>query len=162
MGLNLARASGGRRQAFRVALRMARRDVGRHKGRSLLIIALIMLPVAGMTGAATLYQSMQRTPAEQVQFELGDTQARFRSLPAQNSRFVQSPVDDQRIASAEYGRDPLFSPADPQDVLPPGYGVLTETALTVTATSGGAEVNLMTRAVDALNPAFAGKFTLLE
>ncbi|HET7140152.1 MAG TPA: hypothetical protein VFI36_08335 [Arthrobacter sp.] len=162
MGLNLAPVPGGRRQAFRVAMRMARRDIRRHKGRSLLIIALILLPVAGMTGAATLYQSMQRTPAEQVQFELGATQARFRSMPAQNSRFVQSPVDDQRFASAEYGRDPLFSPADPKDVLPSGYDVLTETALTVTATSAGAEVNLMTRAVDALNPAFAGKFTLLE
>lgn len=162
VALTLAPAPGGRRQAFRVAVRMARRDIRRHKGRSLLIILLIMLPVAGMTGAATLYQSMQRTPAEQVQFELGNTQARFRSMPAQNPLFVQSPVDDQRIASAEYERDPLFSPADPQDVLPPGYEVLTETALTVTATSGGADVNLMTKAVDAMNPAFVGKFTLLE
>lgn len=162
MGLNLAPVPGGRRQAFRVAMRMARRDIRRHKGRSLLIILLIMMPVAGMTGAATLYQSVQRTPAEQVEFELGATQARFRSMPAQNSRFVQSPVDDQRFASAEYERDPLFSPGDPKDVLPPGYEVLTEAALTVTATSGGAEVNLMARAVDALNPAFAGKFTLLE
>lgn len=162
MALRLTPAPGGRRQAFRVALRMARRDISRHKGRSLLIILLIMIPVAGMTGAATLFQSMQETPAEQVQFQLGNTQARFRSMHAYNSGTVQSPVLDTSYGTARHERDPDFRPANPKDVVPAGYEVLTESQLTVTAKSGDADVQIMGKAVDALNPAFAGKYTLLD
>ena len=90
MALRLDPVPGGRRQSYRVALRMARRDISRHKGRSLLIILLIMLPVAGMTGAATLIQSTQETAAEQVRYELGSTQARFRPIPAPNSQMARS------------------------------------------------------------------------
>ncbi|HYH76790.1 MAG TPA: hypothetical protein VD841_04735, partial [Arthrobacter sp.] len=73
MALDLKPVRGGRRQAFRVSMRMARRDIRRHRGRSLLIILLIMLPVAAMTGALTLFQSSQETPAERVQYQLGNT-----------------------------------------------------------------------------------------
>ena len=69
MPMDLAPAPLGRRGSHRVALRQARRDIARHKGRSRLIILLIMLPVAGMTGAATLYQSSQRMPGEIVSYD---------------------------------------------------------------------------------------------
>ena len=162
MALDLKPVPGGRRQAFRVALRMARRDVRRHRGRSLLIILLIMLPVAGMTGALTLFQSTQETAAERVQYQLGSTQARFRPMPMANGHMVQDPVDETSIASNNWDHDPDFTPKDPQDLLPAGYSVLTESTLDLTAESGAAEVPLVGRAVDALMPAFAGKYALLR
>lgn len=162
MALDLKPAPGARRQAFRVAVRMARRDIRRHKGRSLLIILLIMLPVAGMTGAATLVQSMQETAAERVQYQLGTTQARFRPMPMANGIMVQDPVEELHITTNNWDTNPDFTPTDPQDAIPAGYDVLTESTLDLTAESGAAHVRVMGRVVDAMAPAFAGKYTLLE
>jgi putative ABC transport system permease protein len=162
VALTVAPAPGGRRQAFRVAVRMARRDIRRHKGRSLLIILLIMLPVAGMTGALTLFQSTQETAAERVQYQLGTTQARFRSMTMANGTYVQDPVDETRMSASSWDNNPDFTPVDPRDVLPAGYDVLTESTLDLTAESGAADVQVLGRAVDALAPAFDGKYALLQ
>lgn len=160
--LDLAPAPNGRRSSFRVALRVARRDIRRHKGRSLLIILLIMLPVAGMTGAATLFQSSQRTPEEIVRYELGGTQARFSTLHAPNADSVQDPLNDAMVVSSSGAYDPDFKPANPQDLLPPGYEVLPLRQLNLTTGIGAALVSLQGVVADTLHPAFAGKFTLLE
>lgn len=162
MALDLKPVPGGRRHSFRVAMRMARRDIRRHRGRSLLIILLIMLPVAGMTGAATLVQSVQETPEERVQYQLGKTQARFQSLNAVNSVMIQDPLVETIVASNSQDADPDFVAADPKDVLPAGYTVLTESPIALTAKVGNADVSLEGKAVDALNPAFEGKFQLLD
>jgi putative ABC transport system permease protein len=160
--LDLEPAPGGRRQAFRVAVRMARRDIRRHKGRSLLIILLIMLPVAAMTGAVTLIQSTQETAAERVQYQLGTTQARFRPMPMANGVMVQHPVEELQITTSDWDSNPDFTPTDPQDAIPAGYGVLTESTLDLTAESDAADVRVVGRAVDTMAPAFAGKYTLLD
>ncbi|MDQ0770597.1 putative ABC transport system permease protein [Pseudarthrobacter defluvii] len=162
MQLDLAPAPQGRRSGRRVALRLARRDIARHKGRSLLIVLLIMLPVAGMTGAATLYQSSQRTPGEIVRYELGNTQARFSVLPVPSADSLQDPLNDGVIASSSGRFDPDFQRTDPREVIPAGYDVLPQRQLQLTTGVGEALVSLQGREVDALNPAFAGKFTLLD
>ena len=160
--LDLAPAPNGRRSSFRVALRVARRDIRRHKGRSLLIILLIMLPVAGMTGAATLFQSAQRTPEEIVRYELGQTQARYSTLHAPNADSVQDPLNDAMVVSSSGVYDPDFKPANPRDLLPPGYEVLPLRQFNLTTGIGAALVSLQGVVADTLHPAFAGKFTLLE
>lgn len=161
MALTLTPAPGGRRQAFRVAVRMARRDIRRHRGRSLLIILLIMLPVGGMTGAATLVQSTQETAAERVQYQLGTAQARFRPMPMSNGLMVQDPVEELQITTSNWDRNPDFTPSDPREAIPAGYDVLMESTLDLIAESGAADVRVVGRAVDALAPAFAGKYALL-
>ena len=161
MPMDLAPAPTSRRSSYRVALRLARRDIGRHKARSLLIIMLIMLPVAAMTGAATLYQSSQRTPDEIVKYELGSTQARFSVLPVPSADSLQDPLNDGLIASSTGRSDPEFQRTDPLDALPAGYDVLPQRMLQLTTGVGEALVSLQGREVDALNPAFAGKFSLL-
>ena len=160
--LGLAPAAGSRRGSFRVALRMARRDISRHKGRSFLIVLLIMLPVAGMTGAGSLYQSSQRTPEEIVRFELGSTQARFSELPVPNGDSVQDPLNDAYLVSSTGLHDPDFQATAPEDLLPDGYEVLPMRRLQLTTGVGAAVVSLQGRVVDALHPAFAGRFTLLD
>lgn len=162
MPLDLAPVPQGRRSGYRVALRLARRDMARHKGRSLLIILLIMLPVAGMTGAVTLYQSSQRTPEEIVRYELGTTQARFSALPVPSADSLQDPLNDAMVASSAGHVDPAFRPSNPLDLVPPGYGILRQRMLPLTTGVGDARVSLQGREVDALNPAFTGKFSLLD
>ena len=161
MPLDLAPVPQGRRSSYRVALRLARRDIARHRGRSLLIVLLIMLPVAGMTGAATLYQSSQRTPDEIVRYELGSTQARFSALPVPSADSLQDPLNDAMVASSTGRYDPEFHATDPRDMLPAGYDVLLRRELPLTTGVGDALVALQGVEVDALNQAFTGKFTLL-
>lgn len=161
MPMDLAPARTSRRSSYRVALRLARRDIARHKARSLLIILLIMVPVAAMTGAATLYKSTQPTPAEIVSRELGNTQARFSVLPVPSADSLQDPLNDGVVASSTGRFDPQFQRTDPLDALPAGYDVLPQRLLQLTTGVGEALVSLQGREVDALNPAFAGKFSLL-
>lgn len=50
--------------AFRAALRIARRDAWRHKWRSLLVLALILVPVAAATGVDIVYRTAVSGEAE--------------------------------------------------------------------------------------------------
>ncbi|MDQ3973832.1 MAG: hypothetical protein M3276_05780, partial [Actinomycetota bacterium] len=58
--------------AWGALLRLARRDVRRHPGRSLLVVLLIALPVAGVVAATTWYFTVRIAPAEQAAQALGD------------------------------------------------------------------------------------------
>lgn len=160
--LDLAPAPGARRSSFRVALRVARRDIGRHKGRSILVILLILLPVAGMTAAATLWQSSLRTPEEIVRYELGNTQARFGVLHVPNGESIQDPLNDAYVVSSTGNSDPDFVPSPPKDLLPAGYEVLPFRQWQLSTSVGDAQVTLQGRQVDALHPAFAGKYELID
>jgi putative ABC transport system permease protein len=63
---------------WRTALRIARRELRRSKGRSALVVALIGLPVCGVSFAAVSYDSSRVTVAQQVDRELGAADATVR------------------------------------------------------------------------------------
>jgi putative ABC transport system permease protein len=52
-------------------LRIARRNAGRSRWRSLLIVVLVLLPVAGMAGAATVLQTVTPSPEREVVGRMG-------------------------------------------------------------------------------------------
>lgn len=56
---------------WKLALRIARREALRHKGRSLLVAAMLALPVAGAGAADTLYRTAQLSPAERATRAMG-------------------------------------------------------------------------------------------
>ncbi|MEV4413966.1 FtsX-like permease family protein [Catellatospora sp. NPDC049609] len=58
-------------RAWIPALRIARREARRAKGRSLLVIAMLGLPALGLSFAATVYDMNELRPAEQLDRELG-------------------------------------------------------------------------------------------
>lgn len=59
----------------RAALRLARRDVRHSRGRSVLVVAMIGLPVLGLTTADVLARTAGLSPAEQLSRELGTADA---------------------------------------------------------------------------------------
>ncbi|WP_129545466.1 ABC transporter permease family protein [Arthrobacter dokdonensis] len=142
---------------------MAWRDIRRHKGRSALIVALIALPIFGLSFAATAGMSMVATPAETVAMELGQTQGRLSALHAQNSHAVQTVEGD---LSGSWGgdgdADPNFVPAAPIDAVPAGFTTIPWQTVNLSSPVGKAHVALDVVVTDALNPAFKGKYTLLE
>lgn len=162
VALDLKPIKGGAQHRFRLALTMAWRDIRRHKGRSVLIAALIALPIFAMSFAATAGMSMAATPAETVARELGQTQGRLSTLYAQNSKSIQSVQGDLSggWGSAD-GIDPKFVPTPPVDAVPAGYTVLPWQNLGLTSPVGKAQVDVDAVVTDVLNPAFKGKYTLL-
>ncbi|HEY3631459.1 MAG TPA: FtsX-like permease family protein, partial [Jatrophihabitantaceae bacterium] len=61
--------------AWRATLRIARREAWRNKGRSLLVIALIGLPVLVLAGADIAYRTWQLSPQEKLSRTLGHADA---------------------------------------------------------------------------------------
>src|SRR5450631_115991 len=61
--------------AWRVGLRIARRDALRHKARSALVVVMIGLPILGVVTADVLFRSSQLTASEQLPRKLGDADA---------------------------------------------------------------------------------------
>ena len=162
MALDLAPVKGGRRHRLRLALTMAWRDIRRHKGRSALVIALIALPIFAMSLAATMGLSMLATPAETVAMELGQTQGRLGTMYAQNAHSQQGPRGDLGPQRADGEPDPDFAAPALADMVPAGYQGLPWRSFGLTAPVGAANVTLANVASDVLNPAFTGKYSLLD
>lgn len=66
--------------SWRVALRIARRDALRAKGRSALVVAMVALPVLGVAGADVVFRSADLDPAEKVVRAMGQSAAELRIL----------------------------------------------------------------------------------
>lgn len=60
---------------WKVAVRIARREALRHKGRSALVAAMLALPVAGAGAADTLYHTTKLTTVERVRRDIGRSDA---------------------------------------------------------------------------------------
>ena len=67
-------------RAWRPALRIARRDVLRSRGRSALVVAMVGLPIALATALATLAVTNDVSTVESIPLRLGTTQAELQSV----------------------------------------------------------------------------------
>lgn len=108
---------------WRVALRIARRSGLRAKARSLLVVALIAVPIMGLTGGAVLLPSAQSTVAERIRGNLGSAQARLQVLGGPGDRIEQGAEGgyDYQVRNQD-ASDP--ERVDPRTVLPAGTRVL--------------------------------------
>lgn len=159
MGMEVGPYKGARKQAFLLALRLAWRDVRKHKGRSALIVALIALPVAGMTMIALLATSSQMTPQERIDTELGTAQALL--MPGPGGGYLQVPTEP-RSATSISGPDPDFVAATPLEAAPPGYEVLVEETAQLELSKGKVPVYTQIRTTELFEPVFASRFDLVE
>jgi len=103
--------------ALRAAVRIARRDAWRARGRSTLVVAMIALPVMGATVIDVIARTKQLDPPEVVQRELGAAQARVEQpnvgVTGQTpGAIVQTPAGNYAADDRRLRRRPLL------DVLP--------------------------------------------
>ncbi|UMG94048.1 hypothetical protein [Nocardioides sp. TF02-7] len=98
----MSAATGG----WRVALRLARREAWRRKAQSLLMLALICLPVAAVTAAAVVWRTSDVSAAESVERRMGAADA---LVEATDSERVVQAFDPLDVSSwvGEERRDPL-------------------------------------------------------
>ncbi|MFI0791154.1 FtsX-like permease family protein [Micromonospora rubida] len=67
-------------RSWRAALRIARREAGRARGRTALVLAMIALPVLALAFAAVTYDMSRLTGAERIDRQLGTADAELRWL----------------------------------------------------------------------------------
>ncbi|MFF0568173.1 FtsX-like permease family protein [Streptomyces sp. NPDC004041] len=124
----------GRRAAFRIA----RRDAARAKGRSALVVAMIALPVLGVTAADLTYRSALPTKAEELTAELGSADARFMSTSVGPVKLQQMP-DGVNWGMPEGAPDPTpeeqAKPVDVPAAFPEGSRHLTERSVPASVTT---------------------------
>ncbi len=137
------------------ALRIARRDALRARGRSLLIAAMVALPVLGIGAADVLFRSQQLDPDERLARELGRAQAELTF--AGGGRVVQPP-DHHRYGFSLEGR----ARAGRAPRLPDGYRALTSREGQLRFRTAGGEAPVRVIEVASGDEAFTGRFELLR
>jgi putative ABC transport system permease protein len=121
----------GRFHAWRAALRIARRDAWRSKGRSAMVLAMIALPIVGVSAADITIRSAQLTKQQQITRDIGAADARLSSGGVGHRALLQTPSNDASVladrrqaeagaASPQDGQDGPEDQADPRSALPPG------------------------------------------
>ncbi|WP_183086185.1 ABC transporter permease [Mycetocola tolaasinivorans] len=162
MSLDLKPTRGGWLRRARLSLRIARRDIGAHRGRSALIVALIALPIIGVALGGTVALSAFPSGAETARTELGTTQGRLTPFYVNNAHAYQGTRGDLGGTGVTGDDDPNFQRTPPIDAAPAGYTAIPWNLYSLTMSRNDVTVSVTTVATDPLNPAFTGKYTLLE
>ncbi|MGQ4486503.1 FtsX-like permease family protein [Streptomyces sp. SAS_281] len=128
---------------WRAALRIARRDALRAKGRSALVVAMIALPVLGVTAADITYRSADLSPAEQLTSRLGAADALYSD--ADMGPIQQLPDGDMYDSASGEAPSEEPAPIDMRGTFPEGARALSQQSVpaTVTTTYGIASVEVI-------------------
>jgi putative ABC transport system permease protein len=144
---------------WRTALRVARREARRAKGRSILVIAMIMLPVAALTFAAVYTDTFTLTPGERADRLMGTAQAVL-TRPF-DGPVAQDPTDLERFETTGAAPQPA-EPAPPPTadellaLLPPGARVIPDQTGPLQVRTPAGTGTVTARMLDAADPLARG------
>ncbi|MFI7273938.1 ABC transporter permease [Streptomyces sp. NPDC049879] len=148
---------------WRLALRIARRDAVRAKGRSALVVAMIALPILGVSGADLLFRTGELSPAEALTRELGAADAEFRvETDGAIEQTFEGDVTTWLEDSEYTAPDPAADLALVTGLLPPGSTVLPDISVSQRFDVGDGVVRAELREIDAADPLTEGMFTRLD
>lgn len=135
----------------RVATLLARRDIGRHKARSTLIVLLVLIPVAIMAAVAVATQSVfMGELTDHVDIQTGGGSARLENLAGADGRCTQPDAMTAACPGKQAQWPPAPMPRNPK--LPAGVQSLTEHVGQTTLTWKGADFRLPLVAVNFTDP----------
>ncbi|MEU8703975.1 FtsX-like permease family protein [Streptomyces sp. NPDC048565] len=150
---------------WRAALRIARRDALRSKGRSALVVAMIALPVLGVTAADVTYRSSTPTVAEDLTAEMGSADAVYSSAgigPVPIEQMPDSDIwstpDDEAEVPAEDQRAPVDVPGS----FPKGSRYLTEQSVPAVVSTRHGVANTEIVELRTSDPAVRGRLDLVD
>ncbi|PVE12314.1 ABC transporter permease [Streptomyces scopuliridis] len=114
--------------SWRAAVRIARRDAWRFKGRSFLVLAMIALPILGVSAADVTLRSSDLSTAESLNRDLGRADARISDPSLAGEPLLQNPTGEQYAPVGDFENKPWpDGPADVKKTIPPGATVLEDT-----------------------------------
>jgi len=144
---------------WRLALRLARREALRARGRSILVLVMIALPVLGVTAADIVLQTQDISGSESLDRRLGSAEARV-TFQRGIGRVAQS--FDPDVSSFGDGRpvrhQDLSGPGRIRSVLGPGARAIPMTTGTVSVDTDRGAVYAGTTQLDLADPLATGIF----
>ncbi|MET9349165.1 ABC transporter permease [Streptomyces termitum] len=148
--------------SWRAAVRIARRDAWRAKGRSALVLSMIALPILGVSAVDLTYRSSELSPSEKLERTIGTADASFRDTGFAGTPILQSPSGDSYRPAKDFDGAWPDGKGDVAAAIPAG-------ATWITVTHGGAKLTTAhgllqaeVRELKASDPIARGLSTLLE
>ncbi|MFD8688038.1 FtsX-like permease family protein [Streptomyces sp. NPDC059651] len=145
---------------WRAALRIARRDALRAKGRSALVVAMIALPVLGVTAADVTYRSVDNTEAEQLTARMGSADALF-SDPGMGP-LQQMPDGNAYDIAGDTAPEGDLPPIDMRTALPEGARAVSIRSVPASVTTAYGLTNTEIVEFRASDPMARGMVDLVE
>lgn len=149
--------------SWRAAIRIARRDAWRSKGRSALVLAMIALPILGVSALDLTFRSSELSPSERADRMIGAADAQFTDSGYGGVPIFQDPLGEMNTPAKDY-QDTAW-PSGPTDVtktFPAGSTVLTDSSGTAKLTTKHGLLVSQVRELKAADPMARGITTLLE
>lgn len=151
---------------WRVAVRLARRQVRRAWVSSLLVATLVALPIAGMTAFLVYSMSLVATPEERTAVELGQMQAWVKPAGVPGHGFWQVPSEPEWTGYPSDDDGAMTIPDgaaldDPSELLPTGTEIIPVSKGAVSVVTPDGSAVLAAWAGSAWDPRFAGAFDLV-
>ncbi|WP_052847344.1 FtsX-like permease family protein [Streptomyces avicenniae] len=151
---------------WRLALRIARRDALRAKGRSALVVAMIALPILGVSAADVVFRSGELSPREELTRSMGAADARYR---LESDGQVEQSFDGESVSWT----DPEGDVPPPPDLdgrppvsltplLPDDATVLSDLSTYLRIDVGDGIVRAALREIDISDPLTEGMLTPLD
>ncbi|MFC8778694.1 ABC transporter permease family protein [Streptomyces nigra] len=151
--------------SWRAAVRIARRDAWRSKGRSFLVLAMIALPILGVSALDLTVRSAELTAAQRMERTLGAADARFTDARTGGVAILQDPEGEQSTPAGDYSSPDTPWPDGPTDVtktIPAGSTVLTDSTGTAKLTTTHGLLQTEVRELAAADPVARGIMRLQE
>lgn len=92
--------------SWRAAIRIARRDAWRFKGRSFLVLAMLALPILGVSAADLTLRSSELSTAQALDRELGGADARVNDPRLGGAALMQNPKGDNYAPVGDFDDKP--------------------------------------------------------
>ncbi|MFF5567605.1 FtsX-like permease family protein [Streptomyces sp. NPDC012623] len=147
--------------AWRAAVRIARRDAWRYKGRSVLVLAMIALPILGVSAMDLTIRSAELSAEESVNRDIGAADARFLDPDFGGAALLQSPDAEDFRVKKDYGDKAWPSgPTDLTKVVPAGATVLKDTTASAKLRTTHGLLTTRVRELKAADPMALGIMTL--
>lgn len=145
-------------QSWFVALRIARREVRRAKGRTALVVAMIGLPIAVLSFVAAVVDMAILTPSEQLSRQMGTASA---SLAWNPSPVTQDLYSAARVGGISSSSDP-HTAAQVLALLPSGSTVTPTWTSAIAMYTAGGVGRISATGLDIANPITTGMVRIIQ
>ncbi|RDG31289.1 ABC transporter permease [Streptomyces corynorhini] len=147
--------------AWRAAVRIARRDAWRFKGRSFLVLAMIALPIVGVSAMDLTMRSAELSTGESLNREIGAADAQFADPSLGGTAILQKPDGIDYRPKGSFDDKPWpDGPTDLAKAVPAGARVLEKSTSSAKVHTTQGLLNAEIHELKAADPMARGIMTL--
>ncbi|MDX6347591.1 MAG: putative transport system permease protein [Streptomyces sp.] len=147
--------------AWRAAIRIARRDAWRFKGRSVLVLSMIALPIVGVSAVDITVRSSALTMEQQLTRDMGAADARLDGAGNGSTPIYQG-LDNHEYTQVDEKAPYSSEPTDITKAIPAGVRTLQDTSGSAKSRTTHGLLDVDIRELKAADPMAAGILTLKQ